>query len=264
MYICVMRRWNSFGCLAIVTLCKRPIKSAARQKTHDSCHSFTRCVTCGNPSLATVDYSPNTLPLLTVYSCRDDRAHRAAAVPLTVDRATIEGAGSSSACLERLIAIVWPEAYRIAFSILRDPGLAEDAAQEACAAIASALHGLKNADAFAAWSYRIIVNHAITTARRHPKPLSLDTQTDCGIRFDESDALDLYRALAALPVVQRAVIVLHYYAGLNSSEISHATGLPRSTVRFHLMLARRALRRALSTADSSSTQLSTGAISDVH
>ncbi|MBC5829049.1 MAG: sigma-70 family RNA polymerase sigma factor [Candidatus Eremiobacteraeota bacterium] len=66
--------------------------------------------------------------------------------------------------LERLIIAVWPEAYRIAFSILRDGGLAEDAAQEACATMARQLHTLKNTGVFNAWSYKIIVNHAITAA----------------------------------------------------------------------------------------------------
>ena len=67
-----------------------------------------------------------------------------------------------------------------------------------------------------------------------------------GYYVDRSDALDLYKALAALPPVQRAAIVLRYYADLSSAEIAAATGLPASTVRFHLMLARRKLRKVLS------------------
>jgi len=53
------------------------------------------------------------------------------------------------------------------------------------------------------------------------------------------------RQIAALPLEQRAAVVLHYYVGLKSSEIAAATGLPASTIRFHLMLARRALRKTL-------------------
>src|ERR1700720_3264146 len=49
-------------------------------------------------------------------------------VPLTVDRTIIENARSGGAALDCLITIVWPQAYQIALSILRDSGLAEDAA----------------------------------------------------------------------------------------------------------------------------------------
>ncbi|HEY8298519.1 MAG TPA: sigma-70 family RNA polymerase sigma factor [Candidatus Baltobacteraceae bacterium] len=170
-------------------------------------------------------------------------------MPLTLDSDLIENARSGGAGLERLIIAVWPEAYRIALSILRDVGLAEDSAQEACASIARSLSTLQNTSAFAAWSYKIIVNRAIALARRHPRTQTLDAAGDRGIHLDPSDALDLHDALASLPFVQRGAIILHYYAGLNSGDIAAATGLPASTVRFHLMLARRALRKALSRTD---------------
>ncbi len=185
-------------------------------------------------------------------------------MPLALDSELIQSARSGGAGLDRLITAVWPEAYRVAFTILRDVGLAEDAAQEACAAIARSLPTLKNTDVFAAWSYKIIVNYAMTAARSRPRTQTLDVLTDSRINFDQSDALDLHHALAALPVVQRSAIILHYYAGLNSREIAAATGLPSSTVRFHLMLARRNLRKALSTSDARSIQPSEEVLSDVH
>jgi RNA polymerase sigma factor (sigma-70 family) len=175
----------------------------------------------------------------------------------------IESAKSGGAGLERLITDVWPEAYRIAFSILRDAGLAEDAAQEACAAMARSLPALKNTFGFPAWIYKIIVNNAIAVARRRPRTQTLDTVSDRGIHFDQSDAMDIHNALATLPFMQRGAIVLHYYAGLNSREIAAAIGLPPSTVRFHLMLARRALREALSKADAHTLQPSEEVLSDV-
>jgi RNA polymerase sigma-70 factor (ECF subfamily) len=185
-------------------------------------------------------------------------------VPLALGSGLIKNALVSDAGLECLIEAVWPEAYRIACTILQDRGLAEDAAQEACAAIARSLPTLKNASVFYSWSYKIIVNHAITMARRRRHTQTLDASIDQGVHFDQTDALDLYNALATLPAVQRGAIVLHYYVGLNSGEIAAATGLPSSTVRFHLMLARRALRKALSTTDQTTLQLSNEVSSNVH
>lgn len=164
---------------------------------------------------------------------------------LTLEADFIKGAQAGEDGLERLITVVWPEFYRIAFAILHDAGLAEDAAQEACTAMVRSLPTLRNSRVFGPWSYKIIVNHALTVARRRPRTQTLNIMMDHGIHDDRSDALDMCNAIATLPLEQRAAIVLHYYMGLKSSEIAAATGLPASTIRFHLMLARRALRKAL-------------------
>jgi DNA-directed RNA polymerase specialized sigma24 family protein len=68
---------------------------------------------------------------------------------MPIERELVERARSSAGAMERLIERVWPQAYRLAWGILRDRGLAEDAAQEACAAIAASLSGLHDAGAFA-------------------------------------------------------------------------------------------------------------------
>ena len=163
-----------------------------------------------------------------------------------IDAGLVEHARSGGPALDRLIETVWPDAFRLAFCILRDRGLAEDAAQEACAAIVRSLPSLRRSEAFAAWSRRVVVNEAIAASRRRPQVEPLDAVTEPGVAADTTDALDLYDALAALTPLQRATIVLHYYAGLTSAEIAAATRLPSSTIRFHLMRARRALRKALS------------------
>jgi RNA polymerase sigma-70 factor (ECF subfamily) len=166
-----------------------------------------------------------------------------------VQRDLIERAKRDEAQLEPLIVAVWPEAYRIAFSVLRDAGLAEDAAQDACAAIAGALPELKHTDRFRAWAYRIISNSAMSAARRRPRVEPLDALRDRATENDTTARIDLAAALVALPLPQRAAIVLHYYAGLSSAEIAAACDLPASTVRFNLMLGRRALLRALCPAE---------------
>ncbi len=173
-------------------------------------------------------------------------------MPLDVAPALIEDARRRDADLDRLIAAVWPEAFRIALSILRDPGLAEDVAQDACANIARSLEKLKDTRAFAAWSYRIIVNHATIRARTRlrsaesPRSPAEGSSPTTSFESSSTEALDLHNALSTLSPTQRAAVLLHYYAGLNSAEIAAAIGMSPSTVRFHLMLARKALRKALS------------------
>ncbi|HKE37757.1 MAG TPA: sigma factor-like helix-turn-helix DNA-binding protein, partial [Candidatus Baltobacteraceae bacterium] len=85
--------------------------------------------------------------------------------------------------------------------------------------------------------------------------IPIDAANECATHFDSSDALDLYDALAALPVDQRAALVLHYYAGLSSFDIAAVLGVAAPTVRFRIMLARRALAKALSQPNAKSDEV---------
>src|SRR5580704_11829993 len=71
-------------------------------------------------------------------------------------------ATATATLLERL----WPDAYRIAWSIAGERTAAEDAAQEACARVLRGLPGLREAASFRPWFYRIVVNEAKTKVRR--------------------------------------------------------------------------------------------------
>jgi RNA polymerase sigma-70 factor, ECF subfamily len=175
-------------------------------------------------------------------------------MPSQLERDAILAAQSEGgAALERVICAVWPDAYRIAAAILRDHGLAEDAAQNACVAIVRALPSLRDPGGFASWSYKIIVNNAMSLARRRRSTQSLDAAERKEVRFNSDDALDLADAFATLSVVQRGATILYYYAGLTSREIAQSMKLPDSTIRFQLMLARRRLRAALSEAPAGSS-----------
>lgn len=170
---------------------------------------------------------------------------------MDVEPEIVESARSGGAALDCLIERVWPEAYRVAFGILHDRGLAEDAAQDACALAARKLAALKDANVFRAWFYKVVVNCAITLGRRRRPSDALETANERVVATDPTHRLDLHRALAALPIRQRAAVLLHYYAGLNSGEIAEACGFPPGSVRFQLMLARRALRKALAVSSTS-------------
>jgi RNA polymerase sigma factor (sigma-70 family) len=64
-------------------------------------------------------------------------------------------------------------------------------------------------------------------------------------RYTES----LVEALAQLPPRQRAVVILHYYAGYRAREIAAITGSTGATVRIHLSQGRKRLRRLLEDLD---------------
>ena len=161
---------------------------------------------------------------------------------------------------EALVRVLWPNAYRIAWSILGDRGAAEDAAQAACAAICAKLSALADTRAFVAWSYRVVVSHARDHARARSRLQRRETigygeAAGRTTSDDPSDRLDLEAAIAQLPESLRLVLELHYFVGLTSREVGTALGIPAATVRFRLMIARRRLRPLLCDSTASSAML---------
>ncbi|MHB8178942.1 MAG: RNA polymerase sigma factor [Vulcanimicrobiaceae bacterium] len=156
--------------------------------------------------------------------------------------------------LEALLEATWPDAYRLSRSILRDEALAADAAQEACVIIYRTLGSLRDPAAFRGWWHRIVTREALRLAKRRVGDVTFDDLSDTEaaalVRREQSGQqygdVDLQRALAALPVRRRTVLLLRYYAELDSSAIGAALGVPASTVRFHLASAKRQLHRLLS------------------
>jgi RNA polymerase sigma factor (sigma-70 family) len=164
------------------------------------------------------------------------------------------------AAQETLVRVIWPNAYRIAWSILGDRGAAEDAAQAACAAMCARLSTLSDTRAFVGWAYRIVVSHARDLARARNRLQLRETVgygevTAASTSPDPSDRLDLVSAIGGLPETLRLPLELHYFVGLNSREVGTALGLPAATVRFRLMMARRRLRPLLCDSTASSTTL---------
>jgi RNA polymerase sigma-70 factor, ECF subfamily len=153
---------------------------------------------------------------------------------------------ASPGAVDALVAQAWPHAFRIAYSIVRDRQLAEDAAQEACAVLYRKAGQLRAAAAFRVWFYRIVMRHARRLDRKETPAQSLQRSRLPG--DDEACSVarvDVLRALGKLSHVQRAVIVLSFYAGMTSPEIAAVLRIPAASVRFHRMRAKRILEKML-------------------
>ena len=141
--------------------------------------------------------------------------------------------------------------YAVAQRILRDPGLAEDALQNALVLAWRQLPRLREADRFEAWIHRILV-HACYDESRRSRPWTAQVRTlplDGPSTPDGSAVLadrdELERAFRRLSVEQRAVFVLHHYLGLPLVEIAELLGIPAGTARSRLHYAIAALREVL-------------------
>src|SRR5687768_5363047 len=110
--------------------------------------------------------------------------------------------------------------FGVARRILRDPGLAEDALQNALVTIWRKLPNLRDPERFDAWAFRILVHacYAEAPLNRHWTSTVLVIPIDRADGTDDFEAItdrdELERAFRTLPLDQRAVFVLHHHAGL--------------------------------------------------
>jgi RNA polymerase sigma-70 factor (ECF subfamily) len=144
--------------------------------------------------------------------------------------------------------------YGIAYRILRDQHLAEDALQATLITIWNELPRLREPDRFDAWTYRLIVRAAVAEARRAGRgrgtaalrPADAEPARhgpDEIAAVADRDVLE--RGFQRITPEQRAVLVLQHYAGLSLAEIADVVGIPIGTAGSRLHYAARALRAAI-------------------
>jgi len=144
-----------------------------------------------------------------------------------------------------------PRLFRVAYGILRDPTLAEDATQQAFIDIWHFLRRLRDPSRFEAWSYRLLVNACHDEIKRQPAHDSM-AELPAGVVARGPDpfgiAIDrdqLGRGFAQLSVEHRAVIVMRYLLDLSTEDTAVALGVPSGTVASRLSRALEVLRAAI-------------------
>jgi RNA polymerase sigma-70 factor, ECF subfamily len=150
-----------------------------------------------------------------------------------------------------LAVAVGDRLHAVAYRILRDTALAEDASQQALLAIWRDLPGLRDPARFEAWSYRLLVRACYAEGRRSRawspdlRLLPADEPMEHGGIHTILDRDQLERGFRRLSIDHRAVVVLHHYLGLSLLEVADALGVPEGTVRSRHHYAMRGLRAAL-------------------
>ena len=139
----------------------------------------------------------------------------------------------------------------IAYRILRDLGLAEDAVQQTLVLAWRELPSLRDVERFDAWLHRLLVNACYREHRSgrrwaaNVRVLPIEQPADA----DDYGAVvardQLERGFRRLPAEQRAVFVFHHYLGLTLGEVADELGVPLGTVKSRLHYATNTLRAAL-------------------
>ena len=146
------------------------------------------------------------------------------------------------ALFAELLTPVIPGAQRLAYAMLRNPNDCEDAVQEATFKAWRAFGRLRPDSNVRAWFLTIVANECRQRRRnRWWSILRVDTPAveapPAGL---DDDAIDLRRAVAALPVEMRLAIVLRYYLDLPFDEVGRVLGVSAlaAKARVHRALTR--------------------------
>ena len=154
-------------------------------------------------------------------------------------------------------------AYGIAYRILRDERLAEDAVQEGFLAVwrSAATFRAERAKA-STWIVTLVHRRAVDIVRkeerRRAEPLQADARPDTA---DPSGSAEdaawlgferdrVQAALRTLPDAQREAIELAYYGGYSQSELAERLGLPLGTIKSRMFAGLARLREVLDDAES--------------
>jgi RNA polymerase sigma-70 factor (ECF subfamily) len=176
--------------------------------------------------------------------------------------ALVEAArGGDEEAFAALVRAVGDTCMAIAYRILRDADLADDAVQNAFITAWRQLGSLRDPDRFEPWLHRTLVHACYREARRGKRwaarvgALDLEgaAAQDDVLTVADRDQLD--RGFRRLPPDQRAVLVFHEYLGLTLPEVADRLGIPVGTAKSRLHYAMNALRAVLE-ADARITPLS--------
>lgn len=136
----------------------------------------------------------------------------------------------------------------VAYSVLFDRGLAEDAAQQAFATACVKMRSLRRLDRFGPWLTTICRNAAQDLARARKRDTAIckaaaaERPSQPGSNgFDHA----VKEAVDNLETMYREVVALHYYSGLSYKEIESVLGVSGDVVKGRLARARKQIQEHL-------------------
>ena len=133
--------------------------------------------------------------------------------------------------------------------VLGDEDLACEAVDEACARAAEQLDRGREIESLEAWVRVVSRNVALGRLRRvgaeRRARERLRAAATAPLPHDADRALDVRAALAALPLRQREIVVLHYFVDQGVETIGQDLNLPVGTVKSALHRARTTLAQLL-------------------
>lgn len=134
----------------------------------------------------------------------------------------------------------------IAYAVLSDHQLAEDAAQESFARALVRLRDLKNKDKFAPWLAAICRNVAKDMVAARARRINAEDLSQAARNNnDNENNHSIRRAIEQLPAPAKELIVLRYYNSLSYEQISSILGISQATINGRIARAKRKMANYL-------------------
>lgn len=183
----------------------------------------------------------------------DDFAGGLRPVASALRRAAMPGLTGQTA--DEAVTVLYQTHYatlvRTAALLVGDVTTAEDVVQDSFIAIHRAWWRLRDTTSALPYLRRAVINKSRSVLRhravadRHPPtaPPELPSAEDSALAAVQRSSV--LAALTALPVRQREVVVLRYYADLSEAQIAAALGISRGAVKSHTARAKDCLRAVL-------------------
>ncbi|MGO8685678.1 MAG: RNA polymerase sigma factor [Candidatus Dormibacteria bacterium] len=168
---------------------------------------------------------------------------------------TVDGSADDTAAFEARLQPLYMEAVRLAYGLLRNSALAEDAAQDAALRAWRSRGNLREGSELRPWFLAIVANCCRDVRRSSwwrlggsPPPMGGEPPAPDLTEHREA-IYDLRDALRRLGHRDRLVIVLRYYLDLSHEDVAAVTGQSETAVRARVSRALRRLRLDLAAED---------------
>lgn len=131
---------------------------------------------------------------------------------------------------------------------------AQDAAQEAFVRIFKSMDSYRGNTSFAAWIYRIATNEALRLISRRHDNVSMEREgtnildqlpADNYINIADTEAVNMQRAILALPPKQQVVFNMRFYDEMEYGDIAAATDSSVAAVKMNFHLAKEKVKKAI-------------------
>jgi RNA polymerase sigma-70 factor (ECF subfamily) len=134
----------------------------------------------------------------------------------------------------------------VAYAVLNDHQLAEDAAQESFARALVRIKSLNDRAKFAPWLAAICRNVAKDMVAAKARQICTEdiSQVDKAVNPNESSRT-IRRAIETLPDSTKELVVLRYYDGLSYEQISTVLGISKASINGRLTRAKRKMAEYL-------------------
>lgn len=153
-----------------------------------------------------------------------------------------------STAISTLLSSAHTHVRRFAHTLCATPEDAEEATQEALIVLYRKIGTLRATAALASWMFQIVRNECIRRSRiaLHGRAATTTVQPsaeDAALAHLEME--EVVHSIAALPLDQRAVLVLRDIQGLSGSATARELGLSRAAMKSRLHRGREAVRSGL-------------------